>query len=239
MNPMQTASPSSNTDIVLYASSRLSLREVPVSAAVPDLFREGAEEFRRLTPEWYAWLRSRMERARAACASGVLSPASWEFLRARFNELHGRALGEHGGKALRRAVAGFSEPQKATALPEGATSPGGRSGASRPSPHLCPAAGSFRFTQPVAPEALAMVDAIRERALALGWTHNLLYQNRGNFKFPCGPEWGLIGLLHPGSRIGEVTRGYIEIINPGPSRSTNRFHNMEASQPWLKRTTRP
>jgi len=181
-----------------------------------------------------------MDRARAARDSGALSPASWESLRGRFNELHDRALAQYGRKALRRAVAGFSARDKAPALPEGQTGPGGRSGASRPSAHLCPATGSFRFTEHVAPEAVAMVDAIRERALALGWTHNQLYQNRGNFKFPCGPEWGLVGLLGPGTRIGEVTRQYIEIISAGPTTSrTNRFHNMETEQPWLKRVTQP
>jgi hypothetical protein len=103
------------------------------------------------------------------------------------------------------------------------------------SPHLFPRAGEFRFTERVSAEAVAAVDAIRDQALALGWTIPGLYQNRGRLSFPHGPEWGLVTFLSHGRRIGSVTREFIEIVNPGLRETRNRFPNMEVEQPWLKK----
>ena len=237
MKPVQPASLPPDSGTLLYVSSRLGARKVSGTGSARGSFTDGGEEFRLLTPEWYAWLHRRMEKARAARLAGRLPAGTWEGLRRRFNGLHAWAAAQYGVKALRDAVAGFSAPEKATALPERETAPEGDSGASRRHRHLHPEAGEYRFTVPVTAGALAKVDAIRERALALGWTHAQLYQNRGQFKFPCGPEWGLAGFLTPASRIGRVTRQYIEIETPGWKAGSNRFHNMETEQPWLKRVT--
>lgn len=104
-----------------------------------------------------------------------------------------------------------------------------------PSAHQFPATGEFRFTERVSTEAVAMVDAIRDRALALGWSLAGLYRNRSNLRFPCGPDWGLVTFLHDARRLGEVTRQSIEIINPGLHETRSQFPNMEVEQPWLKR----
>lgn len=104
-----------------------------------------------------------------------------------------------------------------------------------PSAHLFPATGEFRFTERVSTEAVAMVDAIRDQALALGWSLAGLYRNRSNLRFPCGPDWGLVTFLHDARRLGEVTRQNIEIINPGLHETRSQFPNMEVEQPWLKR----
>ena len=104
-----------------------------------------------------------------------------------------------------------------------------------PSAHLFPATGEYRFTERVSTKAVAMVDAIRDRALALGWSLVGLYRNRSNLQFPCGPDWGLVTFLHDGRRLGEVTRQNIEIINPGLQETRSQFPNMEVEQPWLKR----
>jgi hypothetical protein len=93
----------------------------------------------------------------------------------------------------------------------------------------------FRFTERVSAEFVAAVDAIRDQALALGWTIPKLYQNRGRLSFPHGPEWGLVTFLSHGRRIGSVTREFIEIVNPGLRETRNRFPNMEVEQPWLKK----
>ena len=63
-----------------------------------------------------------------------------------------------------------------------------------------------------------MVDAIRDQALALGWSEAALYQNRGRYCFPVGGDYGLVCFLHDGREIGQVTRESIEIVMPSGSR---------------------
>jgi hypothetical protein len=193
---------------------------------------EGGEEFRLLTPEWYAWLRSRMDKARTAHQAGTLVAEAWEALRGQFNEIHGWAAARYGEQALRSAMErarrgkGSSIPAKAdpavVVCPAPAPAPATQT-------FRFPAQGNFRFFESVSPEAVAAVDAIRDQALALGWTLPQLYQNQGNIKYPCGPEWGLVSLLGDGKTLGEVTRQYIEIIYPGPRGSRGRYHNMNTT----------
>jgi hypothetical protein len=191
---------------------------------------EGGEEFRLLTPEWYAWLRSRMEKARAAHQAGTLAAEAWEALREQFNEIHGWAVARYGDEALREAMerAGKGKGSPKPAKPDPAVSRAPDPTPITP-PFRFPAHGTFRFFERVTPDAVAAVDAIRDEALALGWTLPLLYQNQGNLKFPCGPEWGLVSLLGDGKTLGEVTLRHIEIIYPGPRGSRSRYHNMNAT----------
>ena len=53
--------------------------------------------YRRLDPEYYAWLRSRMVVAKKAATAGHLPPAAFEELRVRFNAVHEWAV-EHFGE---------------------------------------------------------------------------------------------------------------------------------------------
>ena len=115
----------------LYVSSRLSIRELAASSHTRDRFVEDGEEFRLLTPEWYAWLRVRMERAFASRLAGRLDADTWEAMQRRFSDMDARAVTLYGGKALRDAVAGFSAPEETEALGSEATCPEGHSGASR------------------------------------------------------------------------------------------------------------
>lgn len=78
-----------------------------------------------------------------------------------------------------------------------------------------------------------MVDAISERALSLGWRRERLYGTGGNGAFD--PRRGLVCLLKPGDRIGDVTAQSIEIIHPPPSEVRHRFYNPDVDQPWIKR----
>ncbi len=90
--------------------------------------------------------------------------------------------------------------------------------------YLYPRNGDWRFTQPVQRSTLDKVNAIRELALSLGWHEARLYQNRGQLRFPCGDDWGLVchifeqaGTIKDGIAvrkrlIGEVTRQNIEIL---------------------------
>jgi len=98
--------------------------------------------------------------------------------------------------------------------------------------YLFPKDGDQPFTERVLSSAVAKVNAIRGQALALGWSERRLYQNRGQFRFPCGEDYGLVCFIGETQRIGEVTKQYIEIVSPPPRESRLRFYNPDVSQPW-------
>ena len=54
--------------------------------------------YRRLDPEYYVWLRSRMVIAKKAATAGQFPPAAFEDLRVRFNAVHAWAV-EHLSEA--------------------------------------------------------------------------------------------------------------------------------------------
>lgn len=80
-----------------------------------------------------------------------------------------------------------------------------------------------------------MVDSISELALSLGWRRERLYATGGNGIFD--PNRGLVCLLKPGDRIGEVAAQSIEIIHPLPSEVRHRFYNPDVDQPWIRRVS--
>ena len=85
-------------------------------------------------------------------------------------------------------------------------------------------------------EAVAKVDAIRDEAMAKGWSEARLYQNQGRFRFPSGEDYGLVCFVEGSQRIGEMTARYIEIISETAVRENHlRFFNPDVDQPWLKR----
>jgi hypothetical protein len=195
--------------------------------------------FRRLDPDYYAWLRYKMSLAKKATLAGHLSLASFNDLKARFIRVHEWAMESFGKDVLQEAVNGLDAHNYVPPVP---WKPGdldkqeAETVKVEPKPeHLFPANGEFGFTHSVPPEAVAKVDAIRDQAISLGWSESGLYQNRGRFKFPCGQDYGLVCFLEGDKLIGEVTRQSIEIINPGPHGSSLRFYNPHVDQPWIKR----
>jgi hypothetical protein len=84
-----------------------------------------------------------------------------------------------------------------------------------------------------AAEATSLVDAILERALALGWTRERLYGKGISTRTAPGASWGLVDCMRPGSSIGEVTAHSIEIILANTVRQ--RFYNPDVEQPWIQR----
>ena len=60
--------------------------------------------YRRLDPEYYAWLRSRMVLAKKAATAGQLDAAAFEDLRVRFNAVHEWAVEHFGEDELLAAV---------------------------------------------------------------------------------------------------------------------------------------
>jgi hypothetical protein len=176
--------------------------------------------FRRLDPEYYAWLRSRMTLAQKAAAAGNLPAAAFEDLRIRFNSVHDWAIERFGEAPLVAAVRALRAGEYRPPVPRDEGEPVRLPRAAR-------SAGDHIST-----EAVATVDAIAEKAMALGWSRDRLYAvGKGLFD----PERGLVGHLKPGEQIGEVTAQSIEIILPPPSEVHHRFYNPDVDQPWIVR----
>jgi len=186
----------------------------------PEIFARDVQiddtAYRRLDLEYYAWLRSRMNLAKLSAQAGRLSQGAFEELREKFNAVHEWAMAHFGEDALSEAVRNLDARNYAPPVAE----------PDRPVRVARAAEGS-------AAEAKAMVDAIREEALSLGWTHESLYGTGGPARAPFGKACGLAGLLHATDRIGEVTRQSIEIILSTGVRQ--RFYNPDVEQPWIKR----
>lgn len=175
--------------------------------------------YRRLDPEYYAWLRSRMVIAKKAAADGQIDAAAFEELRVRFNAVHEWAIGQFGEECLLDAVGSL----RADYRPPAPEDDGSR--ASEPQPRKS-------SSDHVSAEAIALVDAIAEKAIAAGWTCERLYHpGKGLFD----PRRGLVCYLKPVDRIGEVTAQSIEIIHPLPSEVRHRFYNPDVEQPWIRR----
>ncbi|MDR3737992.1 MAG: hypothetical protein P4L40_03140 [Terracidiphilus sp.] len=184
----------------------------------PDAFNRDFQindtAYRRLDPEYYAWLRSRMNMAKLSVLAGQLSQESFDATRDCFNRIHEWAIGYFGEAVLHEAVRALHTRDYQPPVVEPWDS--------REAP---PAAGKVAAVA----EALAMVDAIRERAIGLGWKHERLYA-AGK---PSSQNRGLVSYLNPGDRIGEVTLESIEIILPNDVRQ--RFYNPDTDQPWVIR----
>ena len=221
--------------VALYVATDLSrweTRELPNH--VRDIGLYGVC-YRRLEPEYYAWLRSRMNVARKAHAASKLTDSSYQKLCGKFNAVHAWAVEHIGHNALSSAVKSFKPKGYAPPSMEALGLPADDAPRVRTKPagFLFPQNGDWRFTHPVTPEAVAKVDAIREKALACGWTEAQLYQNRSALKFPFGEDYGLVCSIEKNKRIGEICKKNIEIINTRTG-SHLRFYNRKIEQPWLK-----
>ena len=202
------------------------LRPEPAWRLAPD-FAMDARCYRKLDPEYFAWLRSRMLEVSAAHKAGRVSQAAFDELRRRFNELQENAIALFGETALQDAIqaSGFSRYR-----PPAPDAPSGRSGAKEQ-------VASEKAARPDGARsragAEAAVDAVRDRALELGWTHERLYGRPASSG--AGNQQCLTSALHrPGTRIGQVTRQWIEIIGPPPRENILRLYNPDVEQPWVK-----
>ena len=74
--------------------------------------------YRRLDPEYYAWLRSRMAVAKKAATAGHLPPAAFEDLRVRFNAVHAWTVEHFSEAQLLAAVQTFRACDYKPTLPE-------------------------------------------------------------------------------------------------------------------------
>lgn len=174
--------------------------------------------YRRLDPEYYAWLRSRMNLARSAHSAGKLDGKSYQDLRSKFNRVHEWAMAQLGERALTGAVRDLDARDYRPPIPE-PDSPLGQ--ARRP------------VSDGAIVTAMAIVDAIADKALSLGWKRERLY-GTGNGRL-FSQDRGLVCFLKPGDRIGEVTLQSLEIIGPPPTEVHQRFYNPDVDQPWIRR----
>jgi len=177
--------------------------------------------YRRLDPEYYAWLRSRMVVAKRAATCGHLSPAAFEDLRVRFNAVHEWAVEHYGDAPLLVVVRTFRSGNYKPPMAEDAV------------PRVPVPCARKSAADGISSDALALVDSISEQALSLGWMRHRLYAGGGSRIF--APERGLVCFLKAGDRIGEVTIQSIEIIHPLPSEVRHRFYNPDVDQPWVKK----
>jgi hypothetical protein len=186
----------------------------------PEIFARDVQideaAYRRLDPEYHAWLRSRMNLAKLAAQAGRLGEEAFEQLRGKFNAVHEWAMAHFGEDALREAVRNVD----ARNYPPPVAEP------DRP-------VRVKRAAESSTAEIVAMVDTIRDQALSLGWAHESLYGAAGPARALIGKACGLAGLLRATDRIGEVTRQSIEIILSSGVRQ--RFYNPDVEQPWIRR----
>lgn len=176
--------------------------------------------YRRLDPEYYAWLRSRMNLARSAHQAGQIAGDAFDELRSRFNTVHEWALKHFGERSLADAVRSLDARDYQPPVAELDT----------------PARGPVKRNADAGAmpaESIAIVDAICEQALALGWKRERLYCNGNGRLF--SQDRGLVSFLRPGDRIGEVSLQAIEIIGPPPNEVRQRFYNPDVDQPWIRR----
>ena len=227
-------------DVLFVATDLSVLSEAATPAALQDIDVEG-RTYRPLDPAYYAWLRTRMERARVTFERGKLSAEAYELFRIRFNALHDQALALFGKSTLQDACESldskcYAWPGRTSEIPQEPT-PAKASDPGQPalqvsptpekkpqedrlpdgwSPHSFPEEDHerFRFSQRVSNHAMAQVDAVCEEALGKGWTEAELYRTRGRFPFPCGRQYGLVCFIHRDLRIGKVTENNIEIAYP-------------------------
>lgn len=193
--------------------------------------------YRRLDAHYYAWLRARVAVAKKALDAGRIAAGTFEAIRGAFNAVHAWAVRHLGQAALVAASRTFDarryEPPRADDNAGVADDTRRRTSApSSPSGHAFPAEGAWPFTEPVTADAVAQVDAIRDEALALGWTLSALYRNRGSLAFPVGGEYGLVCFVGAGARIAAVTREAIAIDHGRGC--VLRFPNPDVEQPWRR-----
>lgn len=178
--------------------------------------------YRRLDPEYFAWLRSRLALAKEATKSKRIDPAEFDELRNRFTGIEGWALDHFGAQSIMAAIRNLTQkaydPPRAEAERRRAESP---------------ARDDERLNR-----AIRLVDAIREKAVDLGWNLERLYRHEGFHKRPFAADYGLVCYIGTKDRIGDVRRQSIEIVGPPPRETRLRFYNPDVDQPWIRRTSR-
>ena len=182
--------------------------------------------YRQLDPDYFAWLKLRMHAVKAAADAGRVPPEDWEASRAAFNAIQAHAIGLFSEELLLHAMRTLDAEKYRPPLPEEFEKPN-----LAPKP---PQQGPN--TEERLSHASELITAIRNQALALGWSEARLSAvppeaHRGEIAAGSG----LVCYLRPGDQIGEVTREAIEIILSNGVRQ--HFYNPDVEQPWIRRAS--
>jgi hypothetical protein len=175
--------------------------------------------YRRLDPEYFAWLRGKLALAKEAADLGRIDRAAFDELRSRFQEIEAWALEHFSSRALLAAMRALDSRLYRPPQAESETRRPAR-----------PPREDERISR-----AVRLVDGIREKALELGWSIERLYRHEGFHKRPFAGVSGLVCYIAAGARLGEVARQWIEIIGPPPTEVRTRFYNPDVDQPWMVR----
>ncbi len=216
-----------NDSEILWVSTDLKTSCPPDAGFVARDCQINGRCYRRLDPEYFAWLTFRMHAIKDAAAAGRVPADSFEELRQLFNALQARAIKAFGEKELLGALRNLDPEKYRPPLPEEFEKPK-------------PAEPAFARASPESKRlarARVLVDQIRDQALAVGWSMDNLYFCDGYERRPIRPRYGLVCYVGAEQRIGEVTRLSIELIGPPPLEVRNRFYNPGVEQPWIQRTT--
>jgi len=154
-----------------------------------------------------------MTRAKEAYVAGDMAAEQFEELREAFNGVHAWALQRFSEHDLLQAL-DRSRPKHYDG-PRGFPWVSGVSGTRPVTDTGRSAVHRGACAKPVSPRAIAQVDAIRDQAFALDWSHASLYATHGRFAFPCGQDYGLVCFLEDGDGVGNVTSKYVEIVRDG------------------------
>ena len=179
--------------------------------------------YRRLDPEYFAWLRSKMFLAKQAAEGGRLDSAAFDELRTKFNIIQEWAKAAFSEEALLEAIREFDAIDYQPPAPE--------AGASRDGTGSQPVVSDSHHE--ALERARGLVDQIRDQAFGLGWTLESLYRSDGFQRRSFAAQSGLVCYIGPDDRLGEVTRQSIEIIGPPPIEVRRRFYNPDVEQPWI------
>lgn len=220
--------PDTEPTTAFYVSTTLEIRQFEDA---DDLGRDlllNDVAFRKLDPTYFAWLRYKLNRANSAFQNGRMTEDQFYGILTPYMAVKAEALAWHGEDALDQAwrdllpkIDLYRPPSRKLFEEAGAVeryrkplnNVGGKTGKPM-SDHAWPTEPNAEtaFLQPVSAEALEKVAEIEKQADSLGWRREWLYQNRGRFAFPYGPDYGLVCFLdRDGTVIGRVARDEIEL----------------------------
>jgi hypothetical protein len=183
--------------------------------------------YRRLDPEYFAWLKLRMHAVKDVADAGRVPAAAFDELRRRFNDIQVCAIEWFGEQRLLNAVRTLDAEKYRPPLRDEFERP---KPVRPPSPRISPESERLARVR-------RLVDSIRDEALAAGWSMDNLYFCDGYEGRPVGSRYGLVCYVSAEERIGEVTRQSIELIGPPPLEIRSRFYNRDVDQPWLRRVS--
>jgi len=168
-----------------------------------------------------------MHAVKGAAEAGRVPAEAFDELRRRFNDVQVRAIEAFGEHQLLGAVRTIDSETYPPPSPDDFEK-------ARPA---APVAAKTSPESDRLARARALVDEMRDQALAIGWTMESLYCCGGYDRQPLIAGYGLVYYIGTGHRIGEVTRQSIELIGPAPLETLSRFYNPDVEQPWVKRSS--